>query len=102
MCGTCGRASAAPYQSNRSQITSRSSTPTNCDYTMEMMLNFEQKLTCAINKSLHSEISSSIGELNSFLGVVKSAISTNNVCYFASHLNNIQGTIIKILNTGKC
>lgn len=78
-------------------------TNTNCEFNEGIVNNWKLKLECVKEKSLYNDIQSSEKEINSFLGVVISALSNlQNICYFSGHLQAIAPTIIKIINTGQC
>jgi hypothetical protein len=76
---------------------------TECEFNEGILNNWKLKLECVKDKSLYNDIQSSEKEINSFLGVLISALSNlQNICYFENHLQAIAPTIIKIINTGKC
>lgn len=100
MCSSCGSGKSVAF--SRPTATNTRTVNKDCIYTIEVLQNWETKLNCVKSGNLYTNIQSSSSEINAFLGVVKSAISTNNPCYFEAHLNTIASTIMKIINLQQC
>jgi hypothetical protein len=99
----CGCSQGSSIYSQPQQPRQNRSVNTDCEFNESIINNWKLKLECVKEKELYQEINSSQKEINSFIGVVISALSNpENICYFAGHLQAISPTIIKIINTGQC
>lgn len=97
MCVSCGSSS---YQNPiiLPQQPVYQNTP--CDYTLETMLDWKQKLICASNNNI---ILTSQAQFNQYMGIILSGINfIPNICYLKRELDNIQPIILSIINVGIC
>lgn len=73
-----------------------------CDYTVELMLIWKEKLLCVQNQNLYQEIGYNKYKINFALGTVQSAINTGNVCYFKKQLDQVNNIILTLISLEKC
>lgn len=74
-----------------------------CEYTIEQLKVWLDKLICAKDTGLYLEIGISGQLMNKHLGIVMSAINyASNICYFQTDLDLIGDLIILINDSEKC
>lgn len=71
----------------------------NCEYTLEMMLDWKEKIICAKDAGLIN----SEAIYNKYMGIILSGINfSSNICYLVKDLDSIKPAIINIINSGVC
>lgn len=96
-CNTCNKGFTQANQRRTQQIQQ------NCSYSLEMLLDWKDKLFCIRDKNLYSEIGITKIQLNAFIGVVLSGTTYDyNICYLSSKLDAIQPYILKIIELDQC
>lgn len=98
-CSSCGFSSSAPSKPMAAKLTVQHS---NCDYTVELMFIWKEKLLCIKENNLYSEVGYNKYKINFALGTVQSAINTGNACYYKTSLDDINLIILSLINIGKC
>lgn len=84
------------------QPTAPGSTP-NCDFTRAILIEWNDKLNCTRNNGTGAELGLTDKDLNIHLSYVQSALNNaNNLCYFASKLEETRSIIQLIILGGKC
>lgn len=100
-CSACGHSNNISYSTP--QYSQQTNVITPCNYNKALLDTWLSKVECVLHSQLHNEIGVTTFEINSALGVIRSALKNpNNICYFASHLDGLSLIIIKIINSGKC
>ena len=97
MCASCG---ASAYSNPINPPIQPVYQDTPCEYTLDTMLDWKQKLICARDKNI---ILTSSAQFNQYMGIILSGINfTPNICYLKNELDSIQPVILNIINTGLC
>lgn len=74
-----------------------------CDYTIEQVNNWLDKINCYADKALYLTTNITKRRLNIYIGALKSAKNyPSNLCYFKKELQEIENIIIIITATGQC
>jgi hypothetical protein len=74
-----------------------------CQYDSEKLEAWKNLLLCVKENELYEAVDVEANKINSFLGIVLSAIRYNKIpCYFEKQLSVIEPTIFKIINTQQC
>lgn len=75
----------------------------NCIYTFEVLNEYKDLLNCVKANNTVDLFNITMTKLNSYLGVVQSAINyTTNSCYFVAQLDEIQILIQDIKDSNQC
>lgn len=99
-CGHCNKSSVF---SSGIQRRSSNRTIEECDYTVELVSNWKDILHCIKEKDTNTQYGISDIMINSFLGIVLSAINLNDdICYLRKRLDKVYPYIITIINSGGC
>lgn len=69
-----------------------------CDYTREMLENFNAYLVWFKTKGLHIKNGISSHDMNKYTGIVLSALNINNICRFKTDLDKISDVVDLIIN----
>lgn len=103
-CSTCGGSAAGtsipliyPFNSIQESVHDP------CDYTIEQLKVWRDKIVCFKDKSYYVEYNITPAEINRNLGNVISAINYDtNLCFFKPQLDIALDLINIIINSGKC
>ena len=75
----------------------------NCEYTVEQLNSWLDKLICTKDSGLYISLGLSGLQMNKHLGNVMSALNyKSNICYFKNDLDLAADFIILINDSGKC
>lgn len=100
MCSSCNR---SPYNTPVNNIVYKQpSLEDNCQYTLNMVLAWKDILFCIRDQGLVEQANLTNPKLNSFMGILLSAINTNSACFFEQELNTIRPYILNIINLNLC
>lgn len=99
----CGCQNSVPYSPSSARSIPQQASMEPCNYTVEILSIWRDKLICIKEQNKYNDIQTPEGILNSYLGVVISALnSPQSICLFKNELDIISATIIKIINLGSC
>lgn len=74
-----------------------------CLYNLETILDWKDKLFCVRDNGLSQQLNLTNQELNSYLGIVLSAVNMGDrLCFIREKLDTVQPIIINIINLGQC
>lgn len=74
----------------------------NCEYSLETVASWKNTLLCIQTSGLNSEIHLTNPQINSFVGILLSAINTGSTCFFVNEINQIKPYILNIINLNLC
>jgi hypothetical protein len=102
-CASCGSNTIAPVRTPVRAGLSLPDYSSDCNYTMSQLQAWLVLLICCKDKALYPQIGLTGPQLNSYLGIVMSALNyVSYPCNFASKLDIISDVIILIQNLGAC
>lgn len=99
-CSSCGKMSGITLiqRIRRNNISS-----SDCIYTQDMLTDWLTSLKCAKNKNLTGIFNITVYRLNSYIGIVQSALNySTNPCYFKAKLDEIKTLVDSIKTNGQC
>lgn len=101
-CSSCGGVSGSSSQL-RAIVQQVQESLEPCSYTQENLSSWLIALNCVKTKGLYTNFSITSQKLNSYLGIVQSAVNySTNPCYFRIKLDEIKIVIDNIQNSGQC
>lgn len=74
----------------------------NCDFTLEMVVEWKTKLFCVRDNDLIVQSGILPSTFNIYLGIVLSCINSNSACYFKDYLPDIQNYINNLTLNNIC
>lgn len=100
-CDNC-KNRALKQQAAKNNVPKVNYEPIDCDYDLEKLQDWNNKLNCFKEKSLFKQYNVSGQLLNKYMGIVLSALNSKNPCYFKEKLDQISSFILIIDNSNKC
>lgn len=74
----------------------------NCGYTIEMVLAWKDILFCIRDNDLLEQANLTLPKMNSYMGILLSAINSNSACFFQEKMDEIKPYILNIINLNLC
>ncbi len=101
-CSSCGQSLISANQIPPSYIPVQMSVP-NCDYDLNQIIHWSVYLRCIKDAGTESNYGLDNTKLNSYLGIVLSAINMDkSLCYFKTQLDEMKPSIDNIVLQGAC
>jgi hypothetical protein len=99
-CRSCGASSPIPPQRSQVNFSNRVQQvdPGPCDYTNDMLKDFNNKLVWFKNKALYVKYGVKAGTLNKYIGIVLTSLNISDKCMYKNILDQAAGLVDLIVS----
>lgn len=97
-CSGCGQVAIPIQQPRRTYATASQESSEPCEYTIEMLFDFRDRLEWFKSKALYLKNNVSAKELNQFIGIVITSTNIKNRCTYKSILDKAANLVNLIIS----
>lgn len=95
MCASCTGGGGVSHSQQRAYQPPQQ-TNFNCAYTYDQISIWRDKIKCVKDRDLLDVVGTNLATINSYLGILLSALNWGQICYFEKYYANI-GSLIQVI-----